>query len=176
MTPAAYRWVVLAASVLAYLSAAKTHGRQMRLERELAGHWEVSFRAVNHPFVEALWFRERAIYWTLAAVLALAAIAHAVLRARRKDPLHPIFVVLTCAIWPLAIAFIAAGIGSQIRLALAISADANAAAVGAMPAGWLDGALFGSVAWWASTVLLAGLVIALARGAKSLGRSPPAQV
>jgi len=32
--------IVVLASVAAFLAAAKSHGRQVRLERELAGYWE----------------------------------------------------------------------------------------------------------------------------------------
>src|SRR5438045_8903489 len=66
---------VLGLGVATFLVAAKAHGRQLRIERELAGYWEVSFRARNPAFVEALWRRERIVYWSLAAVAAIASIA-----------------------------------------------------------------------------------------------------
>ncbi len=37
--------IVVLASVAAFLAAAKSHGRQVKLERELAGYWEVRFGA-----------------------------------------------------------------------------------------------------------------------------------
>ncbi|HLE47074.1 MAG TPA: hypothetical protein VI818_02160, partial [Candidatus Thermoplasmatota archaeon] len=40
-----------------------THGRQIRLERELHGHWDVEFGKPNAPFVESLWKRDRLRFW-----------------------------------------------------------------------------------------------------------------
>lgn len=66
---------MLVAAVLtlpAFLLAAKAHGRQVRLERERAGHHEVTFGSgANHPFVEALWRRDRVAFWTIAPLCAI---------------------------------------------------------------------------------------------------------
>ena len=68
------RAIVLVLSVVTFLVAAKTHGRQVRLERERAGHTQVVFGGQNPPFVEALWKRDRIRFWTTAAIVfALAA-------------------------------------------------------------------------------------------------------
>jgi len=44
-------WALLAASFVLFFVAAKFHGRQVRLERELAGHNQVTFGGKNPPFV-----------------------------------------------------------------------------------------------------------------------------
>jgi len=64
--------LALALGLATFLAAAKTHGRQLRLERELAGYWSVTFGGQNPPFVETLWRRERPIFWGLAAFLGMA--------------------------------------------------------------------------------------------------------
>ena len=81
------RWVVLVFGVATFLVAAKTHGRQLRLERELAGYWHVTFGAQNPAFVEALWRRERILYWGVAAALAACTIAFRLLAPRLGWPL-----------------------------------------------------------------------------------------
>lgn len=64
-------WIVLFLSLLLFLAAAKTHGRQIRLERELRGHMDIQFgTGTNPPFVEGLWRRDRIRFWSLFAVLA----------------------------------------------------------------------------------------------------------
>jgi hypothetical protein len=69
------RAVVLVLSVVTFLVAAKAHGRQVRLERERAGHTQIVFGGQNPPFVEALWQRDRFRYWTTAAIVfAVAAV------------------------------------------------------------------------------------------------------
>lgn len=68
-------------SVLGILVAAKAHGRQVRLLREAAGFMEVDFRRRNAPEVEAIWRRDRRIFWTsfgvLGCVLVPATVAYA---------------------------------------------------------------------------------------------------
>lgn len=56
-----------------FLAAAKTHGRQVRLERELEGHDKIDFRrqVQNPEFVEALWKRDRHGYWLTAGIAAI---------------------------------------------------------------------------------------------------------
>lgn len=138
------RWLVLAGSVVAYLLAAKVHGLQLRVERELAGHFHVVFGGTNPPFVDELWQRERVIYWGLAAALASAGVAY-VFAARRFDwplPLDRsrIGVVLLAAVWPMTAAFLLAGAVSALR----------------------SGAFGAGALWW---VLAAGAVAAVAASA-----------
>src|SRR2546426_10713554 len=67
--------IVVLASVAAFLAAAKSHGRQLRLEREVAGYWEVRFGGTNPPFVAALWRRDRVRFWAITLPLGLAWLA-----------------------------------------------------------------------------------------------------
>jgi hypothetical protein len=113
------RWLVIAGSVATYLLAAKAHGHQLRLERELAGHFEVVFGGNNPPFVEGLWARERVIYWSIAASLVLLAAAYSFAASRLGWPLPLarswIGVALLVVVWPMIGAFIASGIASAAR-------------------------------------------------------------
>lgn len=54
---------LLVASLGAMILAAKAHGRQVRLEREHAGHHHVVFGGINPEFVETLWRRDRIRFW-----------------------------------------------------------------------------------------------------------------
>src|SRR5690348_13626125 len=55
--------------VAAFFSAAKAHGRHLRLERELFGIWEVDFREPGNPWIVARWRHERRLFWVLAAAV-----------------------------------------------------------------------------------------------------------
>jgi hypothetical protein len=163
------RWGALALAVATFLSAAKTHGRHVRLERELAGHWHVTFGVPNHPWVEALWRRDRLVYWSTAAALALAGVALALLAPRFRWRL-PLSVGVTRS-WPSVLflallgpmtgAFVTAGAVSLVRLRAALS---DPAATSAMPAGWAAAASSGTAGWWALTLVCGvALGFALAR-------------
>ncbi|MBI2078923.1 MAG: hypothetical protein HYT80_11235 [Euryarchaeota archaeon] len=60
-------WLIFATSVGVFVLAAKTHGRQIRLERELHGYMDATFGRENPPFVEALWKRDRIRFWVNVA-------------------------------------------------------------------------------------------------------------
>jgi hypothetical protein len=113
------RWIVLAGSIAAYLFAAKVHGHQLRIERELAGYFEVVFGGSNPPFVAELWSRERTIYWSIAASLASVAAAYAFAASRLgwARPLEGswIGVGLLVTLWPMTLAFLASGLASAWR-------------------------------------------------------------
>ena len=97
---------------MAFLAAAKAHGRQLRLERELAGYLHVTFGGKNPAWVEALWRRERLYFFSLAALFLLAAIAFRVLGSRQWPlPLGLVLHVLLPAIG----AFIGTGLFSAVR-------------------------------------------------------------
>ncbi len=81
-------WILLA---LAFLVSAKTHGRQHRLERELEGHWSVSFTTENHPWVESFWFRQRVIYWSLAVLTSVSHEYKETGKCVSKDPVSIVF-------------------------------------------------------------------------------------
>ena len=61
---------MLALGVVTFLVTAKAHGRQLRIERELAGYHTVTFRGDNPPFVTRLWRRERYIFWATVVIVA----------------------------------------------------------------------------------------------------------
>ncbi|NUO51106.1 MAG: hypothetical protein HOV80_19795 [Polyangiaceae bacterium] len=150
---------ILALSVASFLAAAKAHGRQLRLERELAGHLHVTFGAPNAPFVEALWRRERLVFWSLAATLALGAIVFRLLAPRfawelpvEGAPTGRSFVgvLFLHILGPLTIAFVVTGLISLGRL---LVADRSAAAV-ANPQHWSSQAVWGSAGFWLLTFAL----------------------
>lgn len=131
---ASWRWRVLA--------AAKAHGRQLRLERVQAGHPHADFRGGNHPWVEALWRRDRVRFWTLFAVLAPLLVAVATL-ARPLSPATVGAAALAMA-WALAACFCATGLASLARQ------RARAGDLAASLAWWLAvAALFAASAWLA---------------------------
>jgi hypothetical protein len=171
---AAARWLILGLGAATFLVAAKTHGRQLRLERELTGYWHVTFGAQNPAFVEALWRRERFLYWSVAAILAACTIAFRLLAPRFEWPLplvatsggRSILVALLLhVVAPLTAAFVVTGLLSVVRFVLAARAGSEATA--ARPDDWMSGALWGTAGWWALTlVMCAGLwVLAWRRAA-----------
>jgi hypothetical protein len=154
------RWLVLGLGVATYLSAAKAHGRQLRIERELAGYWHVRFGGDNPAWVEALWSRERLAYWSLAAALAVATIVFRALAARFDWPL-PLgsrsvaggFVLHLVV--PLSGAFVVTGLLSVARFALRAGSAAPSE-------GWLSGAAWGSAGWWTLTLAMGAALCLLA--------------
>ncbi|HEX2021959.1 MAG TPA: hypothetical protein VHH36_04555 [Candidatus Thermoplasmatota archaeon] len=117
------------------LASAKAHGRQIRLEREREGHVEVQFGGDNHPWVEALWRRDRVRYWTAAPLLALAA-----LLALPSWPARLVGALL----WAPSGAFALAGLWSLARLERRGG-----------EAGFLRRARRGSLLWWGLAMALA---------------------
>lgn len=64
-------WLPLGIALVAWiLLAAKAHGRQVRLERQAKGVFAVDFRGSNPPEVEAIWKRDRRVFWPTMAVLS----------------------------------------------------------------------------------------------------------
>ena len=69
--------LMIIASVVLFLIAAKVHGRELRREREAAGFHHVTFGDSNNPpEVEALWKSERPRFWgvTVGAIAVALAI------------------------------------------------------------------------------------------------------
>ena len=64
-------WIGALFGVAALLTAAKAHGRQIRLERESQGYHQVVFGGTNPQFVEALWRRDRIRFWSTVAIFAI---------------------------------------------------------------------------------------------------------
>src|SRR5688572_10735117 len=103
-------WVLLGIGLVAWiLLAAKAHGRQVRLEREAKGVFKVVFGGTNPPEVEAIWRRDRRIFWTTMATLSVVLLVAGVGLDR--------FELLVAAI-PIAFAssFVVAGLASWSRL------------------------------------------------------------
>ena len=134
------------------MAASKTHGRQLRLEREREGHWSVDFRGTNPPFVVAMWRRDRRTFWS--AFLALGTIAVAVsLRWGHNLP-RPLLGWLGFTLgMAFGGAFVVAGLASSFRLLAR-----NRQPPPPDPTWWLS-AHRGSLLWWS---LVAGLGIACA--------------
>jgi hypothetical protein len=159
MNGLALKIAVVATSVAAFLMAAKAHGRQVRLERQLAGYWDVTFGAPNPPFVEALWMRERIVVWSIAMMLAAIAMGYLYVARQRGWPLPLesgwLAVLWTVVAAPAVLAFTFSGFASAARFASRLSHMASAP-------DWVAAAVRGSVAWWAATVGLAAVVAVLA--------------
>jgi hypothetical protein len=146
----------------AMLAAAKSHGRQLRLERELAGYGEVRFGSGANPsWVEALWRRDRVRFWSAFAVFAIFAVAQGLAEPasvpvplRAPGETSAWLAVLTLLAWAGTGAFGVAGLSSAARFARALGAPAREGegtlrdeAARARPA-WLAGAVGGSWGWW----------------------------
>jgi hypothetical protein len=126
------------AGVALVLVAAKAHGRQVRLERELAGFGEADFSGPNPPEVEAIWARDRRLFWASFAVLALAALPIA-------------FVALAPDLWMrLLLGGIAAFAGGFALAGLASLARFRSAPADAAKGPWRATSLRGSAGWFAA--------------------------
>jgi hypothetical protein len=168
---------IWAGSLGLFLASAKAHGRQLRLEREKAGYFEVVFGGKNPAFVEGLWKQERLLFWSLAGAVCAFALAYAV-AARRFGWSVPFcsgasgsgasapawwLLPLWAFIWPLCLAFILTGALSawRLRMALASGPPADSA--------WLAAARLGSVGWWSCVAALALAVAAAAHASAGPG-------
>ena len=103
-------WLLLGFGLVAWvLLAAKAHGRQVRLEREAQGVFKVDFGGTNPPEVEAIWRRDRRIFWPTMATLSGVLLAAGFF----LDDLE-----LMVAAVPMAFAssFVVAGLASWARL------------------------------------------------------------
>jgi hypothetical protein len=142
------RWWVLALSVLSFIVTAKTHGRQVRLERELAGYQEFQFGGSNPPFVEALWKRERIGFWSVTLFLALAWLIFGVRTSAWSVLIPPV-------LWAPSLAFAATGIASLVRYFGASRTE--------MSAEWVSSASWGNAGWWALSAAVLGATAILTR-------------
>lgn len=127
--------LLLGTGLVATLVAAKAHGRQVRLERERAGIFEVVFGGDNPPFVEALWRRDRVRYWTA----------------------FPLFLAASGALL-----WLAWGAGAHLLAAFAWAAVGAFTLAGLRhAAAWSGEARRGTAAWWALVALSALALAAL---------------
>lgn len=156
------RWSLVGLGLALFLVAAKAHGRQVRLERELAGYWSVIFGGQNPPFVEALWRRERWVFWSLAAAFALLTVGYRLVARIKPAGGVPGALALHVVV-PFILGFVAAGLLSLLRFASEVRA--GEVAPGPRPEDWLSHAAWGSAAWWLLTFVLGAAVVLLVRGA-----------
>jgi hypothetical protein len=152
--------LVWIASVALFVLSAKAHGRELRLERELAGHWSVTFGAPNHPWVEALWRAERLRFWgftlTLVALLVAADALRALPWLREADGARRWGrLALAALLWAPSISFIVSGVWALGRVLSMARSGAGDAGPAAASAAWMAAATWGSFAWWASVLALA---------------------
>jgi len=156
------RALVLGLAVTTFLVAAKAHGRQLRLERELAGFFNVTFRARNPDWVEAFWSRERLFFWILAAVLFAITIGIRTLASRFDVPFAEVWLAASPSwagalvlhvILPLVGAFMGTGLVSFARAALSSRA---------FEANQVNTVLWGSLFWWGLTLATSSALLKLA--------------
>jgi len=159
--------VVLVLSVATFLVAAKTHGRQVRLERERAGYMQVVFGGSNPEFVEALWKRDRIRFWSTAAgvlvllaALRLAGTSLALARPLGGGALGTGWLLLFL---PLLAAFLVCGAASLVGF-LADKAGEPGFTAAALP---------GSVGWWSLLLVLVGMTVTLAFRTEGFSSSLP---
>lgn len=158
-------WTILAASLALVLMAAKTHGRQVRLERERAGYPTVMIGTANPPWVEALWRRDRILFWGAFGGGVSLALSYAFAAVRLNWPMplrdgngNPPWwsLILFAALWPFIAAFLVSGLASLARLALSFRVREPSDARRPRPGGpWSRKAWLGTVGWWLPTLALA---------------------
>jgi hypothetical protein len=150
------RAIVLVLSVVTFLVAAKSHGRQVRLERERAGHTRVVFGGDNPPFVEALWKRDRIRYWSAAAIAFAAALALVMASSSFGMP-RPLGGGALGAAWtllflPLVTGFLVCGAASLTDFMASRAVDPR----------FTTESLPGSAAWWSMVLAALSTTVALA--------------
>jgi hypothetical protein len=118
------------ASLILFLIAAKSHGRELRLEREAAGVPHVVFGGVNPPVVERIWRAERVRFAIVAPLLVLLFAAGLRLYGSSAG-----YTVLGALAFGPALAFLSLGIASFVR-----------------SGAFARGQLGGSLVWWALVI------------------------
>lgn len=153
--------IVGAASVLLLFLAAKAHGRQVRLERELEGYMDVDFTADNPGFVEDLWRRDRRTYLValagsgvlFAGYFAAAGLGNLWLPAFGDPPVGlTLWHFAILLLWVPVAAFTMSGLSSARRLLRALGSGGPEGRRGDRVrrdrGGWLASALRGTAFWW----------------------------
>jgi hypothetical protein len=148
--------VVLVLSLVTFLVAAKTHGRQVRLERERAGYTQVVFGGSNPEFVESLWKRDRIRFWSTAALVLvlLAGVRLAGTSLKLSLPLGggTLGTGWMMLFLPLIAGFLVCGAASLVGF---LSDRAG-------EPGFTAAAIPGSVGWWSLLLVLVGTTVTLA--------------
>ncbi|MHB8585325.1 MAG: hypothetical protein ACYDDF_05755 [Thermoplasmatota archaeon] len=174
-------WVLAGASVVLLLLAAKTHGRQLRLERELQGVTDVAFDATTDPpWLAALWSRERRQYWTFVPVASVVGGVIAFVGGR--DDLA----VVAAFLWSPTLGLLGLGFVSLRRFNRALAERMEAPGpdstgradpwlaprrideIRATRGAWFRSAVQGTFRWWTITC-----AFALATAAFALVAAPP---
>lgn len=158
-------WILLGLSLATMLASAKAHGRQIRLERELEGHYEVTFgQRTNPSMVEALWARDRRQYWATYTALGVPSLVYGLGAAWSGLPIPDVpgghwasALAMALLLWAPTAAFSINGVTSLVLFRRA--AAARGAALEAERGPWLRAARRGSWAWW-SLVLIGGALLA----------------
>ncbi|MFL5352955.1 hypothetical protein [Archangium sp.] len=150
------RAIVLVLSVVTFLAAAKAHGRQVRLERERAGYFQVVFGGQNPAFVEALWRRDRLRFWTVAALVFIV-MAGMVFAGASLGWARPLGGGALGAAWamlfpPLVAGFLVCGVASLMGFISTRAADPR----------FTTEALPGSAAWWSLVLAALATTVVLA--------------
>jgi hypothetical protein len=152
--------VFVGVSVVTFVLAAKAHGQQIRLERELAGYHHVVFGGSNPAFVEALWRADRVRYWSTAVGLALGVLALSAL-TRAQGWGWPFLgggggaVAWLVVCGAPVVAFLTCGLWSLTRFLHAVSAKLE----GTVDAEWVRDSLQGSAWWFTAAVLATALAL-----------------
>ena len=150
--------LLFASAILFFVVSAKTHGRQIRLERELVGIDTVDFRreVQNHPWVEELWRKDRVQYWIRAGLVFLPLVPFLSYLASRDHfewwAVIPISILLA-----MSLAFTGQAFRSQWRLGFMMR-SATKDAFGPNPRHddrqWARDARRGTWFWFTATYLL----------------------
>lgn len=148
------------------LAAAKAHGRQMRVERELRGVFEVTFEPGGQPpWLAKLWADERKQFWTAVPIAALVWGVAGFLVGRTDLALVGAFLwAPTAGLGWLGLASlrrfsrslddrIPDATGEPTRRAIVVRAERGA---------WLSSTLRGSYRWWSIVGGLAFATVAFA--------------
>lgn len=150
-------WVL---SVLLFLTTAKTHGRHLRLERELHGIATVDFRGGNPPFVDDLWRAERVRYAIATPILVIGVLALlwklGMLRSVGTFAMAAVF-------WAPSVSFLVCSFLSGVRLLRTYSGPPSEGMLtGAARTAWQASALSGTLLFWGLSLgLLFGIVALL---------------
>lgn len=162
-------WLAVAGHVGWFLLAAKIHGRSIRVERELRGHVIVSFGrdAQNHPWVEALWRKDRIRFWSTVATLAPIVFASVAIGETLGWPSPfrgiPVIAAASAAavFWSMTAAFLANALASSVRFSRDVR-DASLPGPEPDRDDWIRRLAQGTRFYWAAAVAVGALVIVAA--------------
>jgi hypothetical protein len=132
------------ATIALFLTAAKAHGRELRIERQALGAEHVVFGGSNPPVVTALWRAERVRFWTVTPIVAIVFCA-GLWRAGATTGT----VVQAAVGWAPSLAFTLLGLASIWRVGRVSRAHAT-----------------GTIAWWTAVFAAAAAVVVISSRAR----------